>query len=66
MKEFKKKKKGEYVGDTPRIKALHLDGETGLEICEYGLGIRHADHVVPSIRKSWHQLRQQAAVARSV
>jgi hypothetical protein len=30
------------------------------------VGIRHADHVAPSIRKSWQLLRQQAAVARSV
>jgi hypothetical protein len=29
-------------------------------------GIRHADHVAPSIRKSWQSLRRQAAVARSV
>jgi hypothetical protein len=26
-------------------------------------GIRHADHVAPSMRESLHQLRQQAAVA---
>jgi hypothetical protein len=30
------------------------------------IGIRHADHVAPSIRKSWQSLRRQAAVARSV
>jgi hypothetical protein len=29
-------------------------------------GIRHADHVAPSIRTSWQTLRRQAAVARSV
>jgi hypothetical protein len=29
-------------------------------------GIRHADHVAPSIRKSWQSLRRQAAVALSV
>jgi hypothetical protein len=29
-------------------------------------GIRHTDHVAPSIRKSWQSLRRQAAVARSV
>jgi hypothetical protein len=29
-------------------------------------GIRHADHVAPSIRKSWQSLRRQAAVSRSV
>jgi hypothetical protein len=28
--------------------------------------IRHADHVAPSIRKSWQSLRRQATVARSV
>jgi hypothetical protein len=27
------------------------------------VGIRHADHVAPSIRKSWQLLRRQAAVA---
>jgi hypothetical protein len=30
------------------------------------VGISHADHVAPSIRKSWQSLRRQAAVARSV
>jgi hypothetical protein len=30
------------------------------------VGIRHADHVAPSIRTSWQSLRRQAAVARSV
>jgi hypothetical protein len=30
------------------------------------VGIRHSDHVAPSIRKSWQSLRRQAAVARSV
>jgi hypothetical protein len=30
------------------------------------VGIRHADHVEPCIRKNWQQLRRQAAVARSV
>jgi hypothetical protein len=30
------------------------------------VGIRHADHVAPSIRRSWQSLRRQAAVARSV
>jgi hypothetical protein len=30
------------------------------------VGIRHADHVAPSIRKSWQSLRRQAVVARSV
>jgi hypothetical protein len=30
------------------------------------VGIRHADHVTPSIRKSWQSLRRQAVVARSV
>jgi hypothetical protein len=32
---------------------------SGLENREYGLGIRQADHVAPSTRKSW-----QAAVSR--
>jgi hypothetical protein len=30
------------------------------------VGICHADHVAPSLRKSWQSLRRQAAVARSV
>jgi hypothetical protein len=30
------------------------------------VGIRCADHATPYIRKSWHQLRRQAAVALSV
>jgi hypothetical protein len=30
------------------------------------VGIRHADHVAPSVCKSWQSLRPQAAVARSV
>jgi hypothetical protein len=30
------------------------------------VGIRHADHMALSIRKSWQSLRRQAAVARSV
>jgi hypothetical protein len=30
------------------------------------VGIRHADHVTPSFRKSWQSLRLPAAVARSV
>jgi hypothetical protein len=30
------------------------------------VGIRHTDHVASSIRKSWHQLRRQAAVARGI
>jgi hypothetical protein len=30
------------------------------------VGIRQADHVAPSIRKSWQSLRRQAVVTRSV
>jgi hypothetical protein len=30
------------------------------------VGIRRADHVATSIRKSWQSLRRQAAVARLV
>jgi hypothetical protein len=30
------------------------------------VGIRYADHVAPSIHKSWPSLRRQAEVARSV
>jgi hypothetical protein len=48
------------IGDSSRI-------NNGLEIRDYGrrgsaaLTMRH-----PTIRKSWHYLRRQAAVARSV
>jgi hypothetical protein len=31
-----------------------------LDIENMAVGIRHADHVAPSMRKSWHQLRRQA------
>jgi hypothetical protein len=31
-----------------------------------GRGIRCADHATPIIRKRWHQLHRQAAIARSV
>jgi hypothetical protein len=37
-----------------------------LENRDTAVGIHHADHVTPSIRKGWHWLRPQAAVARSV
>jgi hypothetical protein len=37
-----------------------------LKIENTAVGIRHADHVAPSIHKSWQSLRRQAAVARSV
>jgi hypothetical protein len=30
------------------------------------VGIRHADHVAPTIHKTWQSLRRQAAVVRSV
>jgi hypothetical protein len=30
------------------------------------VGIRHADHVAPFIRKSWQSFRRQATVARLV
>jgi hypothetical protein len=39
---------------------------SGLESQEYGLEIRHAEHVASSILKSWHELRREAAVSRSV
>jgi hypothetical protein len=39
---------------------------SGLENSICGRRIRCADHATPSIRKSGHQLRRQAAVARSV
>jgi hypothetical protein len=43
-------------------KATALDYKTE----NTAVGIRHADHVAPSIRISWQSLRRQAAVARSV
>jgi hypothetical protein len=36
------------------------------KVVNTAVGIRHADHVAPSIRKSWQSLRRQAAVDRSV
>jgi hypothetical protein len=39
---------------------------SGLEIRNTAVGIRHATCVTPSICKSWHKLRQQAAVTRSL
>jgi hypothetical protein len=46
-----------------------LDGKVAAPVLKTeitAVGIRHADHVAPYIRKSWHTLRRQAAVARSV
>jgi hypothetical protein len=40
-----------------------------LMICNFSLtavGIRFVDHATPSIRKSWHYLRRQAEVTRSL
>jgi hypothetical protein len=37
-----------------------------LETENTAVGILHADHVAPFIRKSWQPLRREAAVARSV
>jgi hypothetical protein len=39
---------------------------SGLEAENTALGIRRADHVAPSVHKSWTKLRRQAAVAQSV
>jgi hypothetical protein len=36
-----------------------------LHTLDFKIGIRHADHVAPFIRKSWQPLRREAAVARS-
>jgi hypothetical protein len=38
----------------------------GRKSSDSGLGIRCADRMTPSVRKSWHQLRRQAAATRSV
>jgi hypothetical protein len=46
-----------------------LDRKVAAPVCKTentAVGIRHADHVAPSILKSWQSLRRQAAVARSV
>jgi hypothetical protein len=46
-----------------------LDGKVAAPVYKtenMAVGIRHADHVAPSIRKSWQSLRRQTAVARSV
>jgi hypothetical protein len=53
------------VSTTEELLGTKSNG-SGLESREYGLWIRHADHVAPSIRKVWHLLRQQAAVAPPV
>jgi hypothetical protein len=45
---------------------LSRSSGSSLENREYCHRIRHADHVAPSIRKSWHWLRWQAAVSRWV
>jgi hypothetical protein len=39
---------------------------SSVENREYGLEIRYADHVAPSISKRLQELRRQAGVARSV
>jgi hypothetical protein len=39
---------------------------SGLKSENTAVGIRYADHMAPSIRKSWYWLRRQAAVPRSV
>jgi hypothetical protein len=54
------------IPGTTKKKVVGLERGSCLENLEYGLGIRHADHVVPSIRKIWQSLRRQAAVARSL
>jgi hypothetical protein len=41
------------VGTTEELLERKSNGSS-LESWEYGLGILHADHVAPSIRKSWH------------
>jgi hypothetical protein len=38
----------------------------GLKTENTAIGIRHPDHMAPSIRKTWHEHRRQAAVAQSV
>jgi hypothetical protein len=38
----------------PALPDILRSSVSGLEIREYGLGIRHVDHVTPSILKSWH------------
>jgi hypothetical protein len=37
---------------------------SSLETDNTAVGIRQTDHATPTIRKSWHQLRRQAAIVR--
>jgi hypothetical protein len=30
------------------------------------IGVRHADHIAPFIRKSWHSFLREATISRSV
>jgi hypothetical protein len=48
------------------ISYIHFYTISGLESENKAAGIRHADHVAPSIRKRWHELSRQAAIVRSV
>jgi hypothetical protein len=68
----RKKSNGSETGSTqPREYKTEelLDRKVAAPVYKTGdtaVGIRHADHVAPSIRKSWRSLRRQEAVARSV
>jgi hypothetical protein len=53
------------VGTTEELLGTKSSG-SGLENLEYAVEIRYADHVATSVSRSWHYLRRQAAVARSV
>jgi hypothetical protein len=63
-----KKKKGKQVVGLERgpLSLVSTTEELLDKTENTAVGIRHADHVAPFIRKSWQPLRREAAVARSV
>jgi hypothetical protein len=44
----------DYLFSAIYMKIVLMSNVAGLENRDYGLGIRHADHATPSIRKSWY------------
>jgi hypothetical protein len=68
----RKKCSGSGTGSTrPRVSTTEelLDRKVAVPVYKTentAVGIHHANHVAPSILKSWQSLRRQAAVARSV
>jgi hypothetical protein len=52
-----------------KFRKIYLDRKVAAPVQKTknpAVGVRHADHVAPSIRKSCQSLRRQAVVARSV